>query len=139
MIKWVCDICGEFRPNSAISVRTIDTSKQHNLPAGTVNQNIKYCNDREKCIEESKTFSPTKENEPLPILTKDEPLPTIKPYYHEEGLKIINPIRYVFISKGISMKSMPLWFKRIIALLMFIFASGAIFAFELNIHIILIL
>ena len=40
-----------------ISVYITDLSKSKNLPIGTFKQNVRYCNDKEDCIEKVKTFS----------------------------------------------------------------------------------
>ena len=50
---WKCHICGRERPDSCISVRTIDTSANFDLPPGTMTQNIRYCNDDPNCIDGS--------------------------------------------------------------------------------------
>ena len=56
-LTWKCHICGDIRPDDRISVRTTDISAKSGLPPGTMQQNVRYCNDREKCIEGAKTFS----------------------------------------------------------------------------------
>lgn len=48
--SWRCHICGERRPDAAISVLTRDLSRENGLAAGTIMQNVRYCNDREECI-----------------------------------------------------------------------------------------
>jgi len=55
-IKWTCHVCGEERPDAMISVYTTDRSQEYNLAAGTYKQNVRYCNDKEFCIEEAKTL-----------------------------------------------------------------------------------
>ena len=55
--SWTCHICGEERPDEKISVYITDLSKSKNLPIGTFKQNVRYCNDKEDCIEKVKTFS----------------------------------------------------------------------------------
>ena len=51
---WKCHICREERPDERISVVT----KPLVINGQTVGeQNIRYCNDREKCIEGARTFS----------------------------------------------------------------------------------
>ena len=57
-LTWKCHICGENRSDDKISVRTtplIISGREMG------SQNIRYCNDNEKCIEESKTFKFFKE------------------------------------------------------------------------------
>jgi len=49
-LKWSCMVCNETRPDIFISVYTEDVSTQHNLPAGTMKMNVRYCNDKESCI-----------------------------------------------------------------------------------------
>lgn len=46
---WTCHACGKERPDSAISVVTRDTSKEHGLPTGTFKDNVRYCNDNPEC------------------------------------------------------------------------------------------
>ncbi len=53
--SWTCHVCGKERPDAYISVRSIDMSSEYKLPVGTVKQNVRYCNDNERCIEESRT------------------------------------------------------------------------------------
>ena len=50
-IYWRCEICGALRPDASISVATHDISKKHDLPKGTVQQNVKHCNDVDDCRE----------------------------------------------------------------------------------------
>ncbi len=58
-LTWTCHICGSTRPDEKISV----LSKP--LIVGGVSmmgeQNIRYCNDRQKCIDGAKDFSFFKE------------------------------------------------------------------------------
>lgn len=47
-LSWRCHVCGETRPDAAISVLSVPTM----LAGGvTATQNIRYCNDRAACIE----------------------------------------------------------------------------------------
>lgn len=48
-VTWRCHICGDERPDDKISVFQHDISEEHNLPAGTVQENVRYCNDRDSC------------------------------------------------------------------------------------------
>ena len=51
---WRCHICGDERPDHLISVVT----KPVTLVSGVETvQNIRYCNDRPKCLEGTKDFS----------------------------------------------------------------------------------
>ncbi len=53
-LTWKCHICGKTRPDSKISVLT----KPWIINGQKVgDQNIRYCNDNEKCIEGAKVFS----------------------------------------------------------------------------------
>ena len=52
---WKCHVCGEVRPDVFISVRTKDMSKEYGLPIGTFKQNVRYCNDRAECVQNSLT------------------------------------------------------------------------------------
>ncbi len=54
--SWTCHICGKERPDNKISVHTIDTSKEHDFPSGTMKQNVRYCNDNEECIKKAPSF-----------------------------------------------------------------------------------
>lgn len=49
-MTWKCHVCGERRPDAAISVHTVDQSAKHDLPAGTITVNVRHCNDREACV-----------------------------------------------------------------------------------------
>jgi hypothetical protein len=53
-LSWKCHICGENRPDARISVRSTPLII-NDMEVGS--QNIRYCNDKQSCIEESKTFS----------------------------------------------------------------------------------
>ena len=46
---WTCHGCGESRPDSKISVATVDISKRFNLKPGMVKHHLRYCNDRPEC------------------------------------------------------------------------------------------
>ena len=48
-LTWKCHICGEDRPDQFISVFTTDISAKFRLPHGTIEQNIRFCNDRPQC------------------------------------------------------------------------------------------
>lgn len=54
-ITWTCRICGDERPDSAISVFRTDVSAENGLPAGTMQQNVRYCNDRPVCTKGATT------------------------------------------------------------------------------------
>ena len=57
MLKWTCNICKAERPDDRISVFKSDQSVEQGLPAGTVQMNVRYCNDKANCAEKAKTFS----------------------------------------------------------------------------------
>lgn len=57
IMYWKCHICGRERSDIKISVLTTDISKKHDLPPGTMKENVRYCNDDADCIEKAKTFS----------------------------------------------------------------------------------
>lgn len=58
-LTWTCHICGEERPDDKISVKTKPLIKNgHQLGE----QNIRYCNDKEKCIKDVETFTFFKED-----------------------------------------------------------------------------
>lgn len=44
--SWKCHVCGQWRPDEAISVR----SHQHTLATATASCNVRYCNDRRACV-----------------------------------------------------------------------------------------
>ncbi|TET08652.1 hypothetical protein E3J84_05985 [Candidatus Aerophobetes bacterium] len=55
---WKCHICGEERPDAKISV----WSKPFTIGGRLCGQqNIRYCNDRQQCIEGAEDFSFFKE------------------------------------------------------------------------------
>ncbi len=56
-LTWKCHVCGEERPDAQISVLT----KTNRVGLITLEQNIRYCNDRQKCIDGAKDFSFFKE------------------------------------------------------------------------------
>lgn len=51
MITWMCHVCKQERPDEKISVYSKDVSSEYQLPEGTMIMNVRYCNDRESCIE----------------------------------------------------------------------------------------
>lgn len=53
---WTCHICKKERPDAKISVKSVDVSVEHELPKGTMQENIRYCNDNPDCIEKVKHF-----------------------------------------------------------------------------------
>lgn len=55
-ISWSCHICEKVRPDDKISVVKTDLSKKYGLPKGSMTQNVRHCNDNEKCIKESTFF-----------------------------------------------------------------------------------
>jgi len=69
--SWTCHVCGEERPDRSISVRVHDNSEKLGLPSGTFQENIRYCNDKESCIEGSKTHSNFKK-EPVEVKEKNK-------------------------------------------------------------------
>ena len=79
-LTWTCHVCGEERPDHLISVLT----KPLMINGRSVgNQNIRYCNDNNKCQEGAMTFDFT--NPPIP------------PTNHEETQQVVpdvsNPFR----------------------------------------------
>ncbi len=51
---WTCHVCGEKRPDSKISVH----SRPWVVDGQTLGQeNIRYCNDRQSCIDGAKNVS----------------------------------------------------------------------------------
>lgn len=52
-LTWMCHICGNIRPDDKISVLT----KPRRVGLITLMQNVRYCNDRQKCIDGAKDFS----------------------------------------------------------------------------------
>lgn len=52
--SWTCHICRERRDDEFISAYKTDLSAEYDLPAGFVEQNVRYCNDNLKCIEAAK-------------------------------------------------------------------------------------
>lgn len=61
--KWTCHICGDDRPDERISVHTTDVSASHDLPPGTMKMNVRYCNDRPKCVAAAPSFTFLKSKE----------------------------------------------------------------------------
>jgi hypothetical protein len=53
VLTWQCHVCGDLREDSKISVFTRDVSQdaEPKLPPGTMKINVRYCNDRPKCID----------------------------------------------------------------------------------------
>lgn len=56
IITWTCHICGQERPDEQISVHKRDVSKEYGLPAGTMKENVRYCNDNPDCTRKAETF-----------------------------------------------------------------------------------
>jgi hypothetical protein len=54
-LTWACHICGDEREDCYISVFTSDISDQFNLPHGTIQQNVRFCNDRIFCLQRAAT------------------------------------------------------------------------------------
>jgi hypothetical protein len=50
-LAWMCHICGDERPDAKISVR----KRQVSIKGIGATINVRYCNDREACIEGSMT------------------------------------------------------------------------------------
>jgi hypothetical protein len=74
--SWTCHVCGDLRPDVFISVRRHDKSEEYGMTPGTFMENIRYCNDKESCIEGSNTHSHFKKKKVL-----KDPRPTISPEY----------------------------------------------------------
>lgn len=55
-MTWSCHVCHEERPDAQISVHTNDLSAEYGLPPGHVQENIRYCNDRQACIDGAPTI-----------------------------------------------------------------------------------
>lgn len=55
-LTWRCEICKEERPDEKISVITYSLK---NLLGGQ--RNLKYCNDKEECLNKAKEKSKTEE------------------------------------------------------------------------------
>lgn len=48
-LTWTCHVCGEERPDDKISVfKSTVEMKGVRIP---ITQNVRYCNDRQSCIE----------------------------------------------------------------------------------------
>ena len=58
-LTWTCHICGDERPDDKISV----FSKSLEIPGVEAKQNVRYCNDRQECIDGAQTFSFSKRGE----------------------------------------------------------------------------
>lgn len=48
-LQWTCHVCGKLRPDDKISVYTRDDSARHDFPPGTIQTNVRYCNDNPEC------------------------------------------------------------------------------------------
>ena len=55
--NWTCHVCGENRPERFVSVHKRDNSEKYSMSPGTFVENIRYCNDKHKCIKGSRTHS----------------------------------------------------------------------------------
>ena len=59
-LTWTCHVCGDERPDDKISVFT----KPLVFPGGVVaKQNIRYCNDRQGCIDGAPEISHVKDRD----------------------------------------------------------------------------
>lgn len=47
ILEWTCHVCGDERPDDKISVYSQTTTTN----GIEVKQNVRYCNDRQSCIE----------------------------------------------------------------------------------------
>jgi hypothetical protein len=54
-LYWRCHICGELRPDDKIRVFRTDISEEHGMPIGTIQQNVRYCEDRPECVIKAQT------------------------------------------------------------------------------------
>lgn len=62
-LSWTCHICGRERPDDKISV----VSKPIMIEGRIIGQqNIRYCNDNEECIQKALDFSHFHLDEPQP-------------------------------------------------------------------------
>lgn len=61
---WKCHICKEERPDDKISVYQRPLLMGEPGREITITMNIRYCNDRQECIEGAKTFSFFKKETP---------------------------------------------------------------------------
>lgn len=52
-LTWACHICGKERPDEKISVHTTRVNDEGTI----IEQNVRYCNDNQECIEKAKSFS----------------------------------------------------------------------------------
>lgn len=48
--QWKCRACGAWRPDTQISVKSLDISQAWGFREGTLKENYCYCNDRVHCI-----------------------------------------------------------------------------------------
>lgn len=53
---WTCHICKRERPDASISVHKRDSSTDWGLPPGTMQENIRYCNDIPNCAERARDY-----------------------------------------------------------------------------------
>jgi hypothetical protein len=53
---WRCHICGEWRPDNKIRVYTTDSSAEFGLEPGTVQRNVRYCEDNPQCVLGAQTY-----------------------------------------------------------------------------------
>lgn len=44
---WTCHVCGDYRPDAAISVYSSTIMLGAGIP---MQQNVRYCNDRPECV-----------------------------------------------------------------------------------------
>lgn len=51
-MTWTCMVCADIRPDRFISVRT----HYRDFHGVEVSEHIRYCNDRQECIQGSKTI-----------------------------------------------------------------------------------
>ena len=52
--EWTCHVCGDLRPDNKISVYS---STKELAPGIPMTQNVRYCNDRQSCIDGAKDVS----------------------------------------------------------------------------------
>lgn len=53
-ITWTCHICGKKRPDNKISVETHPLVINGHVMG---NQNVRYCNDNNECMEKAKVYT----------------------------------------------------------------------------------
>jgi hypothetical protein len=68
LLTWRCHVCGRERPDDRIQVLRTDLSAEFGFQPGTLEQNVRYCEDDPICIIKGHTIRLVPHPKPLEVL-----------------------------------------------------------------------